>query len=554
MGTLCFISDEGVTERWNGLAWESYSGAGTGVTPPPTPGATPITWLVSGGQVVWDAAYTFRVSAASYYINGTPYTSAEDTVTLGAAGATLDRIDVIALDTSGAVVVIAGTASATPSEPSIDPAQYLKLAIVSVPHATVAPPDVQTVVIYAEDVGPPTEWAWTSSGASIVVNSTSTPHVGTKTIEGSNVVAGVYAEGTAAAPLDPTDYDQLVLFIRSKAAWNSSRGLLVTLRLAGVLVGAAVQIRRSGTFGFDSTLTSDYQLVAIPIVAFAVPQGASIDAVRVEDFGGAIGFFLDDISLQVGASSGGGTGGLSQEQADARYAPLVHAPRHSAGGGDPVTVTALAGFPGGTSTFLRADGTFAAASAGAPAAHHASHENGGADEISVAGLSGLLADQQSPLGHHASHETGGSDAITAIAASVITTGTIASARLPARVGGVGIVIDGGGSAITTGVKGFIDFPVAGTVTGWTLLSTDAASTSGSIVIDVWKDVRANYPPTVADTITASAKPTLSSATNSASTTLTGWTTAVAAGDVFGFKVDSATTVTRVVLTLTVQAT
>lgn len=36
--------------------------------------------------------------------------------------------------------------------------------------------------------------------------------------------------------------------------------------------------------------------------------------------------------------------------------------------------------------------------------------------------------------------------------------------------------------------------------------------------------------------------------------LTGWTTAVAAGDVLGFNVDSVSTVTRVLLSLTVQAT
>jgi hypothetical protein len=58
---------------------------------------------------------------------------------------------------------------------------------------------------------------------------------------------------------------------------------------------------------------------------------------------------------------------------------------------------------------------------------------------------------------------------------------------------------------------------------------------------------ANYPPTVADTITASAKPTLSSATKAEDSTLTGWSTSVTAGDVIGFKVDSATTVTRVLV-------
>jgi hypothetical protein len=524
IGTLYFVTDEGVTERWTGAAWESYSGAGTGVTPPPSPpGAVPTTFLVSGGQVAWEAAYTFRVSAADYYLNGTHATSAEQTVTLAAAHATLDRIDVIALNAAGTAVVIAGTAAATPSEPSVDPAQYLKLGIVFVEHATTTPPDLVNVTIYAEHAGTPTEWAWTASAGSIVVNSTNNPHAGTTTIEGTSVAAGVYAQGQAASALDPTVYDHLLLFLRSKATWNASRGLLVTLRLNGVLVGASVEIRRSGTYGFDSAITSSYQMVAIPLVAFAVPQGASINQVRVEDFGGSIGFYLDDVTLQAHATTPVG-GGLTQEQADARYAPLVHASRHSAGAADPVTVTALAGFPGGTTTFLRADGTFAAASGGG-----------------------------APAAHAASHETGGGDAITALSGSVITSGTIASARLPARVGAVGLIIDGGGSAITTGVKGFLRVPFAGTITGVTLLSTDASATAGSIVIDVWKDTYANYPPTVADTITASAKPTLSSANKSENTTLTGWTTSIAAGDVLGFNVDSAATVTRVACILTVQA-
>lgn len=121
-----------------------------------------------------------------------------------------------------------------------------------------------------------------------------------------------------------------------------------------------------------------------------------------------------------------------------------------------------------------------------------------------------------------------------------------------RTGAISLVIDGSGAVITTGAKGYLPVPFACTITGWTLLSTDASATSGSIVIDIWKDVRANYPPTIADTITASAKPTLSSVNNNASTTLTGWTTSIAAGDVLGFHVDSVSTVTKIALTLTVM--
>jgi hypothetical protein len=116
---------------------------------------------------------------------------------------------------------------------------------------------------------------------------------------------------------------------------------------------------------------------------------------------------------------------------------------------------------------------------------------------------------------------------------------------------IGITVDGAGGTITTGVKGFVMAPYSGTITKATLLSTDAAVTSCSIVFDVWNDTYANYAPTVAKTITASAKPTLSSAIKSQDSTLTGWTTAVTTGDVLAFKVDSVTSCTRVTLMLTV---
>ena len=69
------------------------------------------------------------------------------------------------------------------------------------------------------------------------------------------------------------------------------------------------------------------------------------------------------------------------------------------------------------------------------------------------------------------------------------------------------------------------------------------------MIDVWKDTYANFPPTVADTIAGSEKPTLSSAIKNEDLTLTTWTTSVTTGDIIGFNVDSASTVTRVTLSI-----
>ena len=122
-------------------------------------------------------------------------------------------------------------------------------------------------------------------------------------------------------------------------------------------------------------------------------------------------------------------------------------------------------------------------------------------------------------------------------------------KLPGALKHVGITIDGGGSVIAVGEKKLTLEPgLTGTIVGWTL----AGDQSGSIVMDVWKADAAI--PTNANSITASAKPTLSTARRANSTTLTGWTTAITADDVFIFEVESVTSLTHVTLTLLVRAT
>ena len=92
-------------------------------------------------------------------------------------------------------------------------------------------------------------------------------------------------------------------------------------------------------------------------------------------------------------------------------------------------------------------------------------------------------------------------------------------------------------------------PKAGTITGAYVYTRGG---TGSCVIDVWNDTYANYPPTVADSITASAKPTVSSGIKSANTTLTGWDKTLAEGDVLVFHVDSTSTFTGITVILTYE--
>jgi hypothetical protein len=109
---------------------------------------------------------------------------------------------------------------------------------------------------------------------------------------------------------------------------------------------------------------------------------------------------------------------------------------------------------------------------------------------------------------------------------------------------VAILIDGGGAVVPTGVyPAHIQWRTAATITAWRLLADQV----GNIVVDVWSDTYANYPPTVADTITGSEKPTLTAQLTNQDGSLTTWTTAVAAGDIWRFNVSSASTLTWVTL-------
>lgn len=118
------------------------------------------------------------------------------------------------------------------------------------------------------------------------------------------------------------------------------------------------------------------------------------------------------------------------------------------------------------------------------------------------------------------------------------------------VASITFIIDGGGSVITTGVKGALEIPFACTINRWTLL----ADQSGSIVVNIWKQAYADYPPEVGQKITGDLPPTISGAFMGQSATLTGWTTAIAAGDCLMFNVDSIATLTWVTLSLKVTKT
>jgi hypothetical protein len=115
---------------------------------------------------------------------------------------------------------------------------------------------------------------------------------------------------------------------------------------------------------------------------------------------------------------------------------------------------------------------------------------------------------------------------------------------------VNITIGDGSNEIPDGVWCDFDMPVAGTFIRWRLMATKFTSGStGSIVVDIWGEDFASFPPTVADSISTS-KPTISGAASAEDSSITDWTPETfAAGDTFRINVDSCTTISLCTLSL-----
>jgi hypothetical protein len=115
-----------------------------------------------------------------------------------------------------------------------------------------------------------------------------------------------------------------------------------------------------------------------------------------------------------------------------------------------------------------------------------------------------------------------------------------------KVGSCGVTFDGGGQVILNGKTAYVQVPYAGTITGWTIVSSPDAI--GSCTVTAFKDTYANYPPTTpADNIFVT-QPALSSAVKA---TATGLSVAVASGDWIGFTISGVSLVTWVNLSISI---
>jgi hypothetical protein len=137
--------------------------------------------------------------------------------------------------------------------------------------------------------------------------------------------------------------------------------------------------------------------------------------------------------------------------------------------------------------------------------------------------------------------------VTTINPGVVTP---AKSNAAANTYTAGITVDGGGSVITTGSKGFAQVNYNCTVSQWTLL----ADVSGTASFDIKRATFAGFP-TTASIIGASGNPPILAGDRKQTAAPTSWTsTIISAGDVIEFVVSSIATCTRLNLTLQLTKT
>lgn len=169
-------------------------------------------------------------------------------------------------------------------------------------------------------------------------------------------------------------------------------------------------------------------------------------------------------------------------------------------------------------------------------------------------LAGLATPAADRLAYFTSASAAAYTVFSAFARSLLDDADAAAARATlvlSNVRQVQFTIGDGNNVLTAGLVAFTRCAYAGTIVAARASSIDAAgaAVSGSVAIEIW--AKSSGIPVAADKISASAPVSLSSASESADATLTGWTTAITANTRFIAKVNSATTVKQVIVTLDV---
>jgi plastocyanin len=252
--------------------------------------------LISGGLVVWQQNLTYIVTPATYAIGGIVYNSPQTTITLDNADPTDARFDAFVVTTSSTATNITGTPSTDPQNPSYDPTTQLPLTFVHVTANMTEPAFCRDSIYYVSNGE-----TWTgvvSNTGRINTTSTNNPYSVPEDVEFTLARNNDQYRVTKSVTASFATYSVLTFQIRSKATWPANSR--VNIRAYSGLTPLGINVALGdGIFGFNSSITNAYQLIAIPVgnLGGGLTTADNILFTVSTTSNNTIGFYLDDIQL-----------------------------------------------------------------------------------------------------------------------------------------------------------------------------------------------------------------------------------------------------------------
>ncbi len=251
------------------------------------------TKLLAGSEIN-DSGFVFHNTALTYLILGVKYTALQQDLTLSASDSVYDRYVTVVVDETGYVYAIYGVASSAADLPQI-PVDVCPIVTYFIPHLSTTPQGIQNITVYRENI----EWVLSGNVTGLNGNYLINPYAGLKSTYIPALINGQYFDYTDASTHVASSIAYLSFYIRLGQAFKNSNRLSVSLQNSGSAVSTVLTIA-NGSFGFNSALINQYQLVAIPFSAvnFLTQNFNQVHFIVTGNL--ATGFQVDNVTLQAG--------------------------------------------------------------------------------------------------------------------------------------------------------------------------------------------------------------------------------------------------------------